>query len=46
MVTFVPMQAAITLTVVALLLLFLAIVTVWQMVEIVDATEKRALTVI
>ncbi|WP_336362935.1 SPFH domain-containing protein [Halalkalicoccus salilacus] len=42
---FVPMQAAITLTVVALLLLFLAIVTVWQMVEIVDATEKRALTV-
>ncbi|WP_390190923.1 SPFH domain-containing protein [Halalkalicoccus salilacus] len=39
------MQAAITLTVVALLLLFLAIVTVWQMVEIVDATEKRALTV-
>jgi regulator of protease activity HflC (stomatin/prohibitin superfamily) len=28
-----------------LLLLFLAIVTVWQMVEIVDATEKRALTV-
>ncbi|MFC7006636.1 SPFH domain-containing protein [Halalkalicoccus sp. GCM10025322] len=42
---FTPMQAAITLTVVALLLLFLAIVTVWQMVEIVDATEKRALTV-
>jgi regulator of protease activity HflC (stomatin/prohibitin superfamily) len=41
----VPLQAALTLTVVALLLLFLAIVTVWQMVEIVDATEKRALTV-
>jgi regulator of protease activity HflC (stomatin/prohibitin superfamily) len=42
---FVPLQAALTLTFVALLLLFLAIVTVWQMVEIVDATEKRALTV-
>ncbi|MFC7008431.1 SPFH domain-containing protein [Halalkalicoccus salilacus] len=41
----VPLQAALSLTVVALLLLFLAIVTVWQMVEIVDATEKRALTV-
>jgi regulator of protease activity HflC (stomatin/prohibitin superfamily) len=41
----VPLQAALTLTFVALLLLFLAIVTVWQMVEIVDATEKRALTV-
>jgi regulator of protease activity HflC (stomatin/prohibitin superfamily) len=41
----VPLQAAPTLTFVALLLLFLAIVTVWQMVEIVDATEKRALTV-
>ncbi|WP_122088448.1 SPFH domain-containing protein [Halalkalicoccus subterraneus] len=41
----VPVQATLTLTFVALLLLFLAIVTVWQMVEIVDATEKRALTV-
>ncbi|MEM4781193.1 MAG: SPFH domain-containing protein [Halalkalicoccus sp.] len=41
----VPLQATLTLTFVALLLLFLAIVTVWQMVEIVDATEKRALTV-
>ena len=41
----IPLQAALTFTFVALLLLFLAIVTVWQMVEIVDATEKRALTV-
>ncbi|KYH24073.1 hypothetical protein HAPAU_41520 [Halalkalicoccus paucihalophilus] len=45
MIPFVPLQATFTLTFVALLLLFLAIVTVWQMVEIVDATEKRALTV-
>ncbi|WP_336345659.1 SPFH domain-containing protein [Halalkalicoccus ordinarius] len=45
MLPLVPLQAALTLTFVALLLLFLAIVTVWQMVEIVDATEKRALTV-
>ena len=45
MLSLVPLQAALTLTFVALLLLFLAIVTVWQMVEIVDATEKRALTV-
>ena len=33
------------LTIGAVLLILLAIVTVWQMVEIVDATEKRALTV-
>ena len=33
------------LTVGAMLLLLLAVVTVWQMVEIVDATEQRALTV-
>ncbi len=33
------------LTVGAVLLVLLAVVTVWQMVEIVDATEKRALTV-
>ncbi|NHN47503.1 SPFH/Band 7/PHB domain protein [Halostella sp. JP-L12] len=39
------MQLAPSLTVVALLLLVLAIVTVYSMVEIVDATEKRALTV-
>ncbi|MDL5361743.1 SPFH domain-containing protein [Halalkalicoccus sp. NIPERK01] len=45
MIPAVPLQATLTLTFVALLLLFLAIVTVWQMVEIVDATEKRALTV-
>ncbi|MFB6138187.1 MAG: SPFH domain-containing protein, partial [Halobacteriaceae archaeon] len=32
-------------TVVALLLLVLAVVTVWKMVEIVDAYEKKALTV-
>jgi len=33
------------LTVVAVVLLVLAVVTVWQMVEIVDAYEKKALTV-
>ena len=38
-------QIALPLTIGALLLLALAIVTVWQMVEIVDATEQRALTV-
>ncbi len=40
-----PLQVELTLAFVGLLILFLAIVTVWQMVEIVDATEKRALTV-
>ncbi|WP_299264309.1 SPFH domain-containing protein [Halorientalis sp.] len=34
-----------TISVVVLLVLLLAVVTVYQMVEIVDATEKRALTV-
>ncbi|MFB6105441.1 MAG: SPFH domain-containing protein [Halobacteriaceae archaeon] len=34
------------LTLVAVLLLALAVVTVWQMVEIVDAYEKKALTVL
>ncbi len=38
-------QIALPLTIGAVLLLALAIVTVWQMVEIVDATEQRALTV-
>ena len=38
-------QIALPLTIGAILLLALAIVTVWQMVEIVDATEQRALTV-
>ena len=33
------------LTIGAVLLVALAVVTVWQMVEIVDATEQRALTV-
>ena len=33
------------LTLVALVILVLAVVTVWQMVEIVDAYEKKALTV-
>ncbi|WP_331236141.1 SPFH domain-containing protein [Natronorarus salvus] len=42
---FAPLQVELTLAFVGLLILFLAIVTVWQMVEIVDATEKRALTV-
>jgi regulator of protease activity HflC (stomatin/prohibitin superfamily) len=42
----VPLQAAVGgFTVVALLFLALAVITIWQSVEIVDATEKRALTV-
>ncbi|WP_440007776.1 SPFH domain-containing protein [Halomicrococcus sp. SG-WS-1] len=44
----VPLQGAPgggTFTIIALLFLVLAIVTIWQSVEIVDATEKRALTV-
>ncbi|WP_276280952.1 SPFH domain-containing protein [Halorussus caseinilyticus] len=43
----VPLQAAPVggFTVVALLILALAVITIWQSVEIVDATEKRALTV-
>ncbi len=43
----IPLQSAAAggLTIVALLLLLLVIVTVWQAVEIVQATEKRALTV-
>ncbi|RBI61680.1 phosphoesterase [halophilic archaeon] len=43
-----PLQSAPgggTFTIIALLFLVLAIVTIWQSVEIVDATEKRALTV-
>ncbi|MFB6361772.1 MAG: paraslipin, partial [Halobacteriales archaeon] len=41
-----PLQlGGLGLTVVALVVLVLAIVTVWQMVEIVDAYEKKALTV-
>jgi len=39
------LQVTPTLTIVALLFLVLAVVTVYSMVEIVDATEKRALTV-
>ncbi|WP_128477590.1 SPFH domain-containing protein [Halorussus pelagicus] len=43
----VPLQAAAAggFTIVALLVLALAVITIWQAVEIVDATEKRALTV-
>jgi regulator of protease activity HflC (stomatin/prohibitin superfamily) len=43
----VPLQTAPVggFTIVALLVLALAIITIWQSVEIVDATEKRALTV-
>src|SRR6056297_3394597 len=43
----VPLQAAAVggFTIVALLVLALAVITIWQAVEIVDATEKRALTV-
>lgn len=40
-----PVQLGLSVTLIGILILFLAIVTVWQMVEIVDATEKRALTV-
>jgi regulator of protease activity HflC (stomatin/prohibitin superfamily) len=41
-----PLQlGGIGLTLVALVILVLAVVTVWQMVEIVDAYEKKALTV-
>jgi len=41
-----PLQATPgSLTIVALLFLALVVITVWQSVEIVDATEKRALTV-
>ena len=45
---FIPLQAlpgGSTITVVALLLLVLAVVVVWQMVEIVDAYDRKALTV-
>ncbi|WP_115865122.1 SPFH domain-containing protein [Halorussus litoreus] len=44
---FVPLQTGALegFTVVALLVLVLAVITIWQSVEIVDATEKRALTV-
>ncbi|WP_368408506.1 SPFH domain-containing protein [Halorussus halophilus] len=43
----VPLQAAPGggFMIVGLLILVLAIITIWQAVEIVDATEKRALTV-
>jgi regulator of protease activity HflC (stomatin/prohibitin superfamily) len=41
----VPLQAGVVLPVVALVLLLIAIVAVWQSVEIVNAYEKRALTV-
>src|SRR6056297_154990 len=43
----VPLQASAVggFTVVALLILALPVITIWQSVEIVDATEKRALTV-
>ena len=41
-----PLQlGTITFTLVGILVLFLAVVIVWQMVEIVDAYEKKALTV-
>ena len=46
MIPLVPLQlGGFGLTLVALVLLVLAVVTVWQMVEIVDAYEKKALTV-
>src|SRR6056297_507074 len=39
------LQGALTFTAVGLLFLFVVIAAVWQAVEIVDATEKKALTV-
>jgi len=39
------LQGALTFTAVGLLFLFVAVVVVWQTVEIVDAYEKEALTV-
>lgn len=46
MIPLLPLQlGGIGLTLVALVILVLAVVTVWQMVEIVDAYEKKALTV-
>jgi len=41
----VPLQAATTAIIVGLMLLFLAVVVLYSSIEIVDATEKRALTV-
>ena len=41
----VPLQAMFATPFVALVLLTIAIVAVYQAVEIVDATEKKALTV-
>ena len=41
----VPLQVITPIMIVGVLLLALAVVTVWQMTEIVDATEQRALTV-
>lgn len=41
----IPLILELTLAIGTILLLLLAVVTVWQMVEIVDATEQRALTV-
>ena len=40
-----PLQVGGFVTILGLLLLLLAVVAVWQAVEIVDATEQRALTV-
>ncbi|WP_266075277.1 SPFH domain-containing protein [Haladaptatus caseinilyticus] len=48
MLPLIPLQSAAAggiITIVALLFLVLAVVTVWSAVEIVQATEKRALTV-
>ncbi len=39
------LQATLTVTAVGLLFLFLVMATIWQTVEIVDAYEKKALTV-
>ena len=45
MVPVIPLQASFVVPIVALVLLLIAIVAVWQSVEIVQAYEKRALSV-
>ncbi|PSP43788.1 phosphoesterase, partial [Halobacteriales archaeon QH_6_64_20] len=45
MVPIVPIQVGVAFSAVALILLTLAVVTVYQVVEMVNAYEKRALTV-
>jgi len=46
MVVLLPLQAASAFTILGVVLLVLAVVTVWSAIEIVNAYEKRALTVL